>query len=245
MSLKNIVSIILFAFISLGYSQNSKNNSNYLITYLEKRTLSKETLKRIDGFPEVLKEKLMNQSLIGTLKELYITNEGSVFKSKETLKDIQNGDRKMSFVQTKYFKKNNDSLLIVEKGNIEFNANIKEKWISYNWELTNAIKTIENKECKKAIGTDFYGNKLIAWYDESFPVFNGPSEYRGLPGLILEIDAGKYSYSVVKIEKMATNRKINFPSIKNAMSRIDYDKKFNRKDSKVSSETRTELRPKF
>lgn len=56
-------------------------------------------------------------------------------------------------------------------------------WYGFSWDrLSDASK----KEEKKAVKM----TQITAWYTPQIPVSHGPSEYWGLPGLILEVSAG-------------------------------------------------------
>jgi GLPGLI family protein len=86
---------------------------------------------------------------------------------------------------------------------------IKDNLVAYDWELTGETKNIGNYTCYKAvyereeesieinmIGDEAKEEKLIkkrtlvAWYTPEVPVSNGPYNYGGLPGLILEVNDG-------------------------------------------------------
>lgn len=86
---------------------------------------------------------------------------------------------------------------------------IKDNLVSYDWELTGETKNIGNYTCYKAayeieeddIIIDMIDGELkevketikrtiVAWYTPDVPVSNGPSNYGGLPGLILEVNDG-------------------------------------------------------
>ncbi len=41
--------------------------------------------------------------------------------------------------------------------------------------------------------------EVVAWYTPQIPVSNGPGEYWGLPGLILEINAEEQQFYVQKL----------------------------------------------
>lgn len=60
---------------------------------------------------------------------------------------------------------------------------IIEPLLSCDWQITQEEKIIENHTCVKAVS----GN-LVAWYCPEIPIPDGPSEYSGLPGLIMEIE---------------------------------------------------------
>ena len=86
---------------------------------------------------------------------------------------------------------------------------IKDNLVTYDWKLTGERKNIGNYSCYKAvyeveeeeiqinmIDGDVKEEKVIkkrsivAWYTLEVPISNGPSNYGGLPGLILEVNDG-------------------------------------------------------
>jgi GLPGLI family protein len=86
---------------------------------------------------------------------------------------------------------------------------IKDNLVAYDWELTGEAKNIGNYSCYKAvyekeeedIQIDMIDGEvkeekvtkkrtLVAWYTPEVPISNGPSNYGGLPGLILEVNDG-------------------------------------------------------
>ena len=86
---------------------------------------------------------------------------------------------------------------------------IKDNLVTYDWNLTGETKNIGNYTCYKAvfekeeesieinmIDGDVKEEKvlkkrtLVAWYTPDIPISNGPRDYGGLPGLILEVNDG-------------------------------------------------------
>ena len=86
---------------------------------------------------------------------------------------------------------------------------IKDNLVAYDWELTGETKNIGNYTCYKAVYEreeesieinmiDGEVNEekvtkkttLVAWYTTDVQVSNGPNNYGGLPGLILEVNDG-------------------------------------------------------
>lgn len=86
---------------------------------------------------------------------------------------------------------------------------IKDNLEAYDWKLTGEAKNIGNYSCYKAvyekeeedIQIDMIDGEvkeekvtkkrtLVAWYTPEVPISNGPSNYGGLPGLILEVNDG-------------------------------------------------------
>ncbi|MDB2419631.1 GLPGLI family protein [Flavobacteriaceae bacterium] len=86
---------------------------------------------------------------------------------------------------------------------------IKDNLEAYDWELTGETKNIGNYTCYKAvyekeeedIQIDMIDGEvkeekvtkkrtLVVWYTTDVPISNGPNNYGGLPGLILEVNDG-------------------------------------------------------
>jgi GLPGLI family protein len=86
---------------------------------------------------------------------------------------------------------------------------IKDNLVAYDWELTGETKNIGNYTCYKAvyeredesieinmIDGEVKEEKvikkrtLVAWYTPDVSISNGPNNYGGLPGLILEVNDG-------------------------------------------------------
>ena len=66
--------------------------------------------------------------------------------------------------------------------------------------------------------------KVTAWYTMQIPVSQGPGEYYGLPGLILEINADKTTILCTKIVLNPTEKKeIKAPSKGKEVSRKEYN----------------------
>ena len=102
---------------------------------------------------------------------------------------------------------------------------IKDKLEEHDWELTNEKKFIGEYECFKATkirevevvqsGISINGDRdldaevgeepemkkvtVTAWYTPQIPISNGPANYHGLPGLILEVNDGTTTMICSKI----------------------------------------------
>lgn len=92
---------------------------------------------------------------------------------------------------------------------------IKDTFKDTKWKLVNESKNIGQYTCFKATFTEEFEtrtfnddgeienvkeNRLVtAWYTPQIPVNNGPQNFQGLPGLILEINDGKLTLVCTKI----------------------------------------------
>ena len=76
--------------------------------------------------------------------------------------------------------------LIVEK---------KRKWI-----LKDETKIINGYLCNLAVIEKLNNKKLKAWYTTEVPIKHAPTDYFGLPGLIVKIEDVIYSWTITKID---------------------------------------------
>jgi GLPGLI family protein len=94
---------------------------------------------------------------------------------------------------------------------------VKDKLEDFKWELSSETKNIGTYTCYKATSSkelessstikkvasveDKKKETMIttAWYTTQIPVSNGPKNYQGLPGLILEINDGKNRIACTEI----------------------------------------------
>ena len=95
---------------------------------------------------------------------------------------------------------------------------VKDQLPKYDWKMTTEVKNIGKYTCYKATYTEEVENKKMsfvngemkekvtketkvttAWYTLEIPISNGPDDYQGLPGLILELTTGKTTLLCYKI----------------------------------------------
>lgn len=95
---------------------------------------------------------------------------------------------------------------------------VKDELPKQKWEMSTEKKNIGNYTCYKATYSEEVENikmsfvngeskevtekKLVtttAWYTPQIPVSNGPKDYQGLPGLILEVNDGTTTYVCTEI----------------------------------------------
>lgn len=129
---------------------------------------------------------------------------------------------------------------------------IDDELVSREWELTDESKKIGNYTAYKAIYSTITERKTMtfgdggdgemktiadtvnveAWYSPEIPVSQGPDDYWGLPGLILEVKSGNMSYLCTKVVLNPEDGiNIRVPS---------KGKKVNREELRVIREEKTE-----
>ena len=120
---------------------------------------------------------------------------------------------------------------------------VKDELTEDEWELSSETKNIGNYTCYKATFTEEVENirmtfdngeskeekkkeKIIttAWYTLQVPISNGPGNYQGLPGLILEINDGKKTIVCTEIILNPADKiKLQEPEKGKVVSQKKYD----------------------
>lgn len=82
-------------------------------------------------------------------------------------------------------------------------------WYDFSWDRLNANKKPDSIATSKAVIVEEVNmTEIIAWYAPQIPISQGPLEYWGLPGLILEVNAGNTTLLCSKLI-LNSDEKIN------------------------------------
>ena len=221
---------ILFFLINILISQNSG-----VITYNYKSNL------------EIDEEKLNNNEAFRLLKSVDNDSENftyslnfsdgiTEFKVNEMPSDEMSilTQMRLKGISNLYADYVKDTLYF--KNSLGINSYHISKISDIKWNLTDESKLISDKLCFKAT-TEFVmkrvtGEKKIlitAWYCPEIPISYGPYNFGGLPGLILELIHGKFSFVVSKIE-LGKKVDVNLPNFKRIMSFDEYIQEFKKKN---------------
>jgi GLPGLI family protein len=121
---------------------------------------------------------------------------------------------------------------------------VEDKLPKYDWELTSETKNIGIYTCYKATFSKEVENTNIsmkdgetieektkqtivttAWYTMQIPVSNGPDNYQGLPGLILEINDGKNLIVCTEIILNPTDKiSLDEPTKGEVVTQVEFNK---------------------
>jgi len=98
-------------------------------------------------------------------------------------------------------------------------------WYNFSWSEANESDS-NNQDAQEAVNmTD-----IVAWYSPQIPVSHGPSDFWGLPGLILEVNYGKTTMLCSKIiMNPDTKITIEAPKKGNEITKKDYKKVITKK----------------
>lgn len=86
------------------------------------------------------------------------------------------------------------------------NYSINDEMEQINWQIFDESKQWFGYTLKKAT-TTMYGKNWIAWFTEEIPYAEGPYKFKGLPGLILEIedDKKRFLFKANEIKNTSAN----------------------------------------
>ncbi|MBC8754766.1 GLPGLI family protein [Kordia sp. YSTF-M3] len=201
MKLKKVFFTLPLILLSMNsQSLFSQNTKSVVIEYQEKRAVNEEKIKNL---PERIQQVVRAKSK--WRKSVLIHNEeGSYYMLQDKIEDktvtVSDTQKRTVKVGQKVFF--NDFLTNNSYQELRmYNENvlIKDKLNKYKWELLSETKKINDIVCKKATTTNEHGRTVVAWYTDKFGITNGPQGYYGLPGLIVYLDDGKYTFKMDKV----------------------------------------------
>ena len=207
--------LVLFTFILFVSLSMAQQNPQWHAVYQYKRVLTEKDKARQDSLIKAQPAmaefiKKIYKRMENKIYELDFNRTESVFKEKPKLSVGKSSgfsglrDRKLyKNIQTKIYKKTRSV-----PGQKYL---VTDTLPDYKWQLTNETKKIGNFTAIKAIGTDpevdakdkkdkkATPDKITAWFTPELPIGTGPQKYWGLPGLILELHAGKDVFVLTEI----------------------------------------------
>lgn len=217
--MKKLIAFLLF--VSLGFSSSAQKISGSA-TY---KTASKMSMTLPDNIPPERKKMIEARMQKALQKEftLEFNRNESLYKEEIPLDKEGNarGMRMMTMMTTgtgTMYKNQKEGRFVDETELFGKKFLVKDDLETYKWELQSETKTIGNYICNKAIAKreqktltiktedgemkDSSGvdtSTIIAWYTMQLPISHGPSEYHGLPGLILEVNDGTNTILCTKV----------------------------------------------
>ncbi|MFK7832883.1 MAG: GLPGLI family protein [Winogradskyella sp.] len=223
--------IILLMNFNVGFSQDGIRGR---ITYTVSLNIPKE---RLDDYEKSNKDKGVSSEAIAILKNSKNVNSILEFSMGESnyyvLDELDNDSSKneiVNFVKTRaggskvyYTENNTNSIDIFEQDCKLGDCFLIENEI-FDWKLTKETKKINIYTCYKAI-INYKNKDIIFWYTPEIPTRFGPKNFSGLPGAILEIQEGYFSYSAINIELNLKSDELSIEKPKGELVTKDaYDK---------------------
>lgn len=119
--------------------------------------------------------------------------------------------RGVEYVMAKQYKSRTLSVSdIVMVGHYVYNEPIP----AIDWQITQETSTILSYPCRKATA-QFRGRSWIAWFTTEIPLSEGPWQFGGLPGLILQLEDTQKHYIIAAtgIEQLAPAVAMQFKTV--------------------------------
>lgn len=190
---------------------------------------------------------------------LRFNKEESLYKEEEKLSSPQPMGMEMVMINTGgsdlLYKNTKEKRYTNQNESFSKMFLIKDSIQSYEWELSNETKNIGEYTCYKATFTrevEVFESSIsingdneeeeeerepkmetrttTAWYTPQIPVNNGPGNYHGLPGLILEVNDGSETVICSKLVINPKDKvKIVEPSKGKEINQEEYDKVMEKK----------------
>ncbi|WP_026724303.1 GLPGLI family protein [Flavobacterium sasangense] len=133
-------------------------------------------------------------TFIDTIYNEYKEVPGEKFASKSVTNRPKKGFYYKDFTSSNY-------RVYSEKNNIEIY--VSDNLPTYEWKLENESKTISGYNCKKATTIKKSLSRtinIVAWYCEDIAINDGPLDFSGLPGFIIQIENN--DTTIIKFEKI-------------------------------------------
>ncbi|UOU97954.1 GLPGLI family protein [Chryseobacterium daecheongense] len=112
--------------------------------------------------------------------------------------DNKHVDMSGQIVKRKMNSFNNENFINIKFGYYSFKTTDK-----INWTISDETKNVQGYKLQKAT-TTFGGRNWTAWFSKDIPFNEGPFKFRGLPGLIFEIQDSNnnFIYHLIKSQKL-------------------------------------------
>ena len=181
----------------------------------------KQGKKDINGIKTHL---LYNQGI-----SLYKDTSSSVKEKVDTEKTTENEVYTKKIETAITYKNQSKDLLKIQRKNYKptiygEDILIEQELPNFEWEITNIEETISGYKCKLAKTTSLSGLPILVWYTDQIPLNDGPREYWGLPGLIIQLEINKAVLIIAKsIKKMDQQVKIEEPIEGNKMTAEEFN----------------------
>ena len=194
--------LLLIPFLIIGFFLNAQENNSGTVVYEQ---IMKLDIK-LDGdaaqFAHMMpKERKSN-------KVLYFSTEATLFENGKSSEDeamsMNSGGAnvmiKMEEPENKVFT-DLASKKQIEQREFMTRVFLIEGEVANQWKITGNQKMILDFPCQEAV-MEKDSTKMIAWFTPAIPVSAGPSNYGGLPGLVLAVESedGKQSTLATSVD---------------------------------------------
>ena len=184
------LTLLVFAILSIwSYGQDTG-----IIIYEEKVNIHRQLPPSRQQYKDMIPEFRTSKY------ELHYTTTESMFTASKEQDIPEGGQRWMSQMPQRDVYKNLEEDKMVDSR--EFMTKkflIRGESEQYTWKVADGQKTIQDFMCIKAVYQDSAGT-FTAWFTPQIQISNGPAEFGGLPGMILQLDINDEERVLTAIE---------------------------------------------
>lgn len=202
----------------------STNFQSIIVHYEEQLNLPKDFFNEL---PLTMKANMEHMFKKVMVYELINNNEQSIYQPISANIHLSSADAdetNLIKVSTETIFKEFLSKNIIRKTEINDTDYIIQSSLSpLKWNVLSEQKKIGEVMCRNAtiVRNDNY--LITAWYAVDIPINDGPSNYWGLPGLIISLETPEKNYTVVKINYNDENTSIKAPNQGKKISQNEYE----------------------
>ncbi|MCG1035138.1 GLPGLI family protein [Polaribacter sargassicola] len=199
----NLLLITLFFSLAI-YTQIKSGKVTYVVSMTPISDKRIDSISKKSKIKNVKSKKWMYDILKNTPNVntyLDFVNEESMYYVEDKMeldgKSILNMNRIFAGGNNKVYKNTKTKEYLKE--NIRENLLIEKE--EKKWQITQESKQIGKYICFKAIDIESTNTKMkpVVWFTPQIPVSFGPSEYNGLPGLVILVEMSNRTISASKI----------------------------------------------
>ncbi|WP_250434960.1 GLPGLI family protein [Hanstruepera flava] len=265
--MKKIITFLLFILaLQFAFAQNFQGEATYKTS--RKVDIQLDSTQMSSDQHTLMLEMLKKQFQKTYI--LNFNKETSIYKEDEPLESPQPAGVEIMMINTGgsdvLFKNLKENRYTNQHESFSKLFLIQDSLEKLDWEMTGETKFIGDYECYKATmkrevevvqsGISINGDKdlrpdenkepemkeitVTAWYAPSIPVNNGPENYHGLPGLILEVNDGTTTMICSKIVLNPDKKiKIEEPTKGKKVTQEEYDKIMEKKMKEMEERMRS------
>lgn len=238
--MKKFLTISALVLSTLSMAQNEKIE----VTYTSRLILPDDfTFQPPSGgggrqMPKEMMDEMKKRIQEPQESTLTIFGEQSSYKAIEKISnDQQNGGGRGGMRMMRFggsdnvFKDISTKSYMKEVNMMSKSYTVKDELPNFDWKMTRETRTIMGNEARKAT-SEKDGKVITAWYSTKIPAKNGPENYWGLPGLILEVESeveqgpvkGKRIIVISDIKTLNDKKAIEMPKAKSTITEADLEK---------------------
>lgn len=213
----------LFSLLTIGTIIIANAQEKLVVEYESRMVLDVEELMnnvttssstKIDN--KELEKAIMESMMKPSYYKLTLGTNESLFSFEEKLQNDQPTEKGSVMVVSygggrgSFYKNISENKSLRTENAFGKNYLISNELTKYDWKISKESKEILGYEVRKAEAVIDSTTSVVAWYAPKLPYKNGPSDYQGLPGLILELEEiNTYGGGMEKLVYTAQNIQVD------------------------------------